>query len=327
MRKVTLEDLSGLSRYAGERDGARSRIIEIKRARRVSIGDRVTVVFENFETIRFQVQEMVFVERITDIDEIREECAVYNALLPGDRELSATLFVEVTDQASIADELNRLIGIDEHVVLSIDGIEVPARFEPGRTREDRISAVQYVRFPLSGRRFVPSGGPGARFAFGSNTRPTVRKPPSTRPSERVSRPTWPGDRERGAAVGPVDAPARGDACGPRRDRPPSDGRRGPRPCSPAARQSESRDDLPKPPQARIGRAGDRDRGARPSGAIRRAPRSARSLPLPGLLGPDRRRPGRCFEERRSRRGPRRRRACRRRLERFVSRGLCRLHVP
>ncbi|MBU6281791.1 DUF3501 family protein [bacterium] len=162
MRKVTLEDLSGLSRYAGERDGARSRIIEIKRARRVSIGDRVTVVFENFETIRFQVQEMVFVERITDIDEIREECAVYNALLPGDRELSATLFVEVTDQASIADELNRLIGIDEHVVLSIDGIEVPARFEPGRTREDRISAVQYVRFPLSGEAVRALGRPGCQ---------------------------------------------------------------------------------------------------------------------------------------------------------------------
>ena len=148
MRKVTLEDLSGLARYAEERDGARARIIAVKRDRRVPVGDRVTVVFENFDTIRFQVQEMVFVERITDIDEIREECAIYNALLPGERELSATLFVEVTEQARIAEELNRLIGLDEHVVLSVGGIDVPARFESGRTREDRISAVQYLRFPL-----------------------------------------------------------------------------------------------------------------------------------------------------------------------------------
>jgi len=148
MRKVTLEDLSGLARYSAERDRARARIIEVKRDRRVPVGDRVTVVFENFDTIRFQVQEMVFVEKITDIDEIREECAIYNALLPGERELSATLFVEVTDPSRIAEELNRLIGLDEHVVLSVDGIDVPARFEPGRTREDRISAVQYLRFPL-----------------------------------------------------------------------------------------------------------------------------------------------------------------------------------
>ncbi|MFM8410575.1 MAG: DUF3501 family protein [Alphaproteobacteria bacterium] len=149
MRKVTLEDLSGLSRYAGERDRTRARIIEIKRDRRISVGDRVTIVFENFETVRFQVQEMVFVEKISDIDEIRDECAVYNALLPGDRELSATLFVEIVEPGRIADELNRLVGIDEHVVLSIDGIDVPGRFEPGRSREDRISAVQYLRFPLS----------------------------------------------------------------------------------------------------------------------------------------------------------------------------------
>ncbi len=148
MRKVTLDDLSGLARYASDRDRSRARIIEIKRDRRVAVGDRVTVVFENFDTIRFQVQEMVFVERITDIDEIRDECAIYNSLLPGDSELSATLFVEVTEQERIADELNRLIGIDEHVVLSIDGIDCPAKFEPGRTREDRISAVQYLRFPL-----------------------------------------------------------------------------------------------------------------------------------------------------------------------------------
>lgn len=148
MRKVTLDDLSGLARYADQRDRARARVIELKRSRRIPVGDRVTIVFENFDTILFQVQEMVFVERITDIDEIREECAVYNSLLPGDRELSATLFVEVTEPERISDELNRLIGIDEHVVLSVDGIDVPARFEPGRTREDRISAVQYLHFPL-----------------------------------------------------------------------------------------------------------------------------------------------------------------------------------
>ncbi len=149
MRNVTLDDLSGLTRYAAERAALRERIIAIKRDRRVHVGDRVTLVFENFETVRFQVQEMVFVERISDIDKIREECAVYNGLLPGERELSATLFVEVTEQGRIAEELHRLVGIDEFVVLEVDGNPVPGRFEVGRSRADRISAVQYLRFPLS----------------------------------------------------------------------------------------------------------------------------------------------------------------------------------
>lgn len=148
MRRVGLDDLVGLSRYEKERPKWRERVMGVKRDRRVAVGDDVTIVFENFDTVLFQVQEMVFVERISDIDRIRDECAVYNELLPCDRELSATLFVEITDPGRIAAELNRLVGIDEHVTLDIGGVAVPARFEPGRSREDRISAVQYIRFPL-----------------------------------------------------------------------------------------------------------------------------------------------------------------------------------
>jgi hypothetical protein len=162
MRKVGLDDLVGLSRYARLRDDFRRRIIALKRDRRITIGDRVTLVFENFDTIRFQIQEMLFVERIADIDKIREECDVYNALLPGDRELSATLFVEITEAARIEEELSRLVGIDEHVVLHIGEHAVRAHFEPGRSRADKISAVQYVRFPLdeaAARALVTPGMP------------------------------------------------------------------------------------------------------------------------------------------------------------------------
>lgn len=149
MRRVGLDDLVGLARYEKERALWRQRVIEVKRHRRVAVGDRVTVVFENFDTLLFQVQEMIFVERISDIDRVRDECAVYNELLPGERELSATLFIEITDPARIAPELNRLVGLDEHVALDVGGMMVPASFEPGRSREDRISAVQYLRFALS----------------------------------------------------------------------------------------------------------------------------------------------------------------------------------
>lgn len=164
MRKVSLDDLLGATRYAALRADLCRRIIELKRDRRVAVGDRVTLVFENFDTVLFQIQEMLHVERITDIDKIREECDVYNALLPGPDELSATLFVEVTDAERVAAELRRLVGLDEHVALRIGDRRVAARFEPGRSQADRISAVQYLRFPLvaeAARALRTSGTPVA----------------------------------------------------------------------------------------------------------------------------------------------------------------------
>lgn len=149
MRKVELQDLAGPSRYAEMRDEFRRRIIALKRDRRIAVGDRVTLVFENFDTVLFQTQEMLHVERITDLDRVREELDVYNELLPDENELSATLLIEITDQPRIADELKRLIGIDEHVRLSVGDESFPASFEAGRSTADKLSAVQYVRFRLT----------------------------------------------------------------------------------------------------------------------------------------------------------------------------------
>jgi hypothetical protein len=159
MRKVAIEDLAGPARYGEIRDEFRRRIIALKRDRRVQLGDRVTLVFENFDTVLFQTQEMLHVERITDLDRVREELAVYNDLLPGENELSATLLIEITGQQDVAAELRRLIGIDEHVSMRIGDSAVPARFEPGRSTEEKLSAVQYVRFALGAvlaRTFVSS---------------------------------------------------------------------------------------------------------------------------------------------------------------------------
>ncbi len=148
MKPIGLEDILGRERYGAERDAIRRRLIEHKRARRVAVGDRLTFVFEDRATVWYQIQEMLWVEHITDLDAIRHELAVYNALLPADGELSATLLVEIEDQGRIREELQRLIGIDEHVVLEVGAARVAATFEAGRQTEDRLSAVQYVRFPL-----------------------------------------------------------------------------------------------------------------------------------------------------------------------------------
>jgi Protein of unknown function (DUF3501) len=149
MRKVALEDIVGFSAYEKMREKVRERIIELKQRRRVSVGDKVTLVFENRETVIFQIQEMMRAEKIGDLDKIREEIEVYNELVPEPRELSATLFLEIEDQTHLRDELLKFLGIDEAVYLKVGNHSIHARFEEGRSKEDKISAVQYVRFRFS----------------------------------------------------------------------------------------------------------------------------------------------------------------------------------
>jgi len=149
MRLLTRGDIRGPALYAGFRDDLRKRIIALKRHRRVSVGDRVTLVFENRHTLLFQIEEMLRAESITEDDKIQEEIDVYNALMPTAESLSATLFIEVPPGANARAELDRLIGLDEHVILHIGDHDTRASFEPGRSTGERISAVQYTRFRLS----------------------------------------------------------------------------------------------------------------------------------------------------------------------------------
>jgi len=157
MQKITLDEIVGLERYERIRPEFRRRIIELKKNRRVTVGDRITFVFENHDTVLFQIQEMVRAERIIDLDKIRFEVDTFNELIPAEGELSATLLIEITQQEQIRPELVRLIGIDQAVWLQIGSrFKIAAVFEPGRSKEDNLSAVQYVRFPLP---------PEARTAF------------------------------------------------------------------------------------------------------------------------------------------------------------------
>jgi hypothetical protein len=153
VRPLEPRDLVDLERYEALRPDYREAVIAHKRRRRVALGEKVTLVFEDRETLRFQVLEMLRVERIRDPAAVQKELDVYNELMPAAGELSATLFIEITELAGIRPELDRLIGIDEHVALVLGeeaGEEViRARFDPKQMEEERISAVQYIRFPLS----------------------------------------------------------------------------------------------------------------------------------------------------------------------------------
>lgn len=157
MQKVTLDEILGLERYEQVRDEFRRRIIALKKDRRVGVGECITFVFENHDTVLLQIQEMLRTEHITDLDKIRFEIDTYNTLIPDEGELSATMLIEITEKEQIRPQLVRLIGIDKSVTLRIGNqFIVPAVFEPGRSKEDNLSAVQYVRFALP---------PAARAAF------------------------------------------------------------------------------------------------------------------------------------------------------------------
>jgi hypothetical protein len=148
MKPIQAAELLDLTRYELERDTIRARIIALKRFRRISVGNELTFLFENRETVHFQVQEMLRTERVVKPEAIQEELDVYNALLPGENGLSATLMIEIPDAARIRPMLDQLIGIDEHVFLDIGESSVQASFDPKQFEQDRISAVQYIRFAL-----------------------------------------------------------------------------------------------------------------------------------------------------------------------------------
>lgn len=163
MKPISGDEVLNLHEYEIARPAFRQRVIERKRRRRVALGPIMTLVFENRDTVLFQIQEMLRVERIVRPEKVQEELDVYNDLLPGRGEVAGTLFIEVTDPALVQPTLDGLIGLDDpgHLKLSLGTRDYDARFAAGQSREDRISAVHYVRFEVGdqGRADLAIGEP------------------------------------------------------------------------------------------------------------------------------------------------------------------------
>lgn len=148
MRRVEASEILDLTSYEKIRSEFVANMIEVKRPRRIHVGKILCFIFENRDTVIFQIQEITRVERCVSDEAIAAEVEVYNELVPRDHELSATLMIEIPNQTSIRPQLDRLIGIDEHVHLDIGGETVRASFDDKQFQEDRVSAVQYIRFSL-----------------------------------------------------------------------------------------------------------------------------------------------------------------------------------
>lgn len=156
-RKLTLADISDLRAYERERDEFRRRIMELKKLRRIGVGPFMTVVFENRETIRFQIQEMARAEKLISDEAIETELRTYNPLVPEPGQLALTLFIELTSELALRDWLPRLVGIERHVALRAgEGDQqfvVHAQPEAGHasqlTRDEVTASVHYVFFELT----------------------------------------------------------------------------------------------------------------------------------------------------------------------------------
>jgi hypothetical protein len=151
--KLTIDDIADLREYEREREAFRDHVIAIKKLRRIGVGPFVTLLFENRDTIRFQIQEMARAERMLTDEAIQTELDIYNPLVPEPGRLAATLFVELTSKDELEEWLPRLVGIERSVRLRIGDDLVAATPETAHqqqlTREDVTASVHYVWFDLT----------------------------------------------------------------------------------------------------------------------------------------------------------------------------------
>lgn len=158
MRPVDVSEILDLKTYEAVREKMRADMLDRKKARRIAVGGHMSLLFENRETVRYQMQEMIRIERLVKPEEIRQEVETYNELVPGDGELSATLLIEYPDERERDAQLTALRGLEAGAIrLQVGRVPaVPPTFDSRQLGSDRISSVHYLKFALP---------PDARAAF------------------------------------------------------------------------------------------------------------------------------------------------------------------
>ncbi len=152
-RKLTQDDVLDLRAYERERDETMTRIRALKKRRRIHVGPIATLLFDNRDTVLSQIHEMARVERILSDSGIQEQLDTYNPLIPEPGTLSATLFLELTDEAQLREWLPKLVGIEGDVVIRTGGEEIRSVVEQSHgemlTRADVTAAVHFIGFSFT----------------------------------------------------------------------------------------------------------------------------------------------------------------------------------
>ena len=152
MRKLSRDCLWSLEEYAQERNAFRRKVMAHKKLRRIALGPHATLLFEDFLTMQYQVQEMLRAERIFEPAAINEEIETYNPLIPDGRNWKATFLIEYEDVGERAAALARMPGVEHRVWLQVG--DLPATFafandDMERTERDKTAAVHFLRFELN----------------------------------------------------------------------------------------------------------------------------------------------------------------------------------
>jgi hypothetical protein len=151
MHKIARDSLLSLETYARQRKEFRARVMAHKRDRTVHLGAHVTLIFEDELTLRYQVQEMLRIERTFEEQGIQDELDVYNPLIPDGRNLKATMMIEYADAEERKHALSKLKGIEDRVWVQAEGcarIYAIADEDLERENEEKTSAVHFLRFEL-----------------------------------------------------------------------------------------------------------------------------------------------------------------------------------
>ena len=152
MHKIARDSLLSLETYARQRKEFRARVMAHKRDRTVHLGAHVTLIFEDELTLRYQVQEMLRIERTFEEQGIQDELDVYNPLIPDGRNLKATMMIEYADAEERKHALSKLKGIEDRVWVQAEGcarIYAIADEDLERENEEKTSAVHFLRFELN----------------------------------------------------------------------------------------------------------------------------------------------------------------------------------
>lgn len=168
MEKLTHDSLWSLERYAVEREAFRKQVMAHKVPRRIALGPHATLLFEDTLTIRYQVQEMLRVERIFEPAAIAEELTAYNPLIPDGRNWKATFLIEYADATVRTEALARMPGVEHHVWLQVGDLPrtfVHANDDLERTSRDKTAAVHFLRFELTDAQ-IDAVHAGAPVTFG-----------------------------------------------------------------------------------------------------------------------------------------------------------------
>ena len=158
MKQVTRQEILDYVTYEEQRDKLRKKIMKIKDLRRINVGGVLSFLFENTDTVRYQIQEMVRVERIVKEIDILHEIKTYNELLGNSGELGCTLLIEIDDSEERQEKLIQWLDLPNHLYLILeDGSRIRASFDERQIGDSRLSSVQYIKFNTGGKTPVAIG--------------------------------------------------------------------------------------------------------------------------------------------------------------------------